>query len=63
VLNETEGMLSATDTWWGCPTGPDVNPASGTGTNACTDLFGDPAVTFWTPWLTSKATLPTGASG
>jgi hypothetical protein len=63
VLNETEGQLSATDTWWGCPTGPDVNPAMGAGSNGCAELVGDPAVTFWTPWLTSKAPISVGATG
>jgi hypothetical protein len=60
VLNETtQGPMSATDTFWGCSQGPDVNPASDTdtGANGCADVYGAPAYTYTTPYLTGPAHL------
>jgi len=59
VINETtSGPISATDTFWGCAQGPDVNPAPGTGTNACADAdSANPAVTYTNPFLTGPAHL------
>jgi len=64
VLNETTGgKLSATDVFWGCSQGPDVNPAPGTGSKSCADAYGDPAITYTTPWLEGPAPLKTPGAG
>ena len=58
VVNQVAAALTATDTFWGCSTGPDVgSPTPTSGSNACADADQAPGTIYTDPFLTSPAHL------